>query len=74
MSCFNLLEKIQAALLIEGETLVMVARLTIICKVGGLIIGVIVSEAFLLNRIYLLFKKMTRKYIAGGFRTGLLLL
>ena len=52
----------------------MVARLTIICKVGGLIIGVIVSEAVLLNRIYLLFKKMTRKYIAGGFRTGLLLL
>ena len=47
MSCFNLLEKIQAALLIEGETLVMAAILTIICKVGGLIIGVIVIEGVL---------------------------
>ena len=48
MSCFNLLDKIQAALLIKGETLVMAAiMLTIICKVGGMIIGVIVIEGLL---------------------------
>ena len=48
MNYFNLLGKIQAALLIEGETLVMAATLTIICKkVGGMTIGVIVTEGVL---------------------------
>ena len=46
MNYFNLLGKIQAALLIEGETLVMAATLTIICKVGAMTIGVIVTSRF----------------------------